>query len=85
MIDYCLDEEDLAVLMLEVRQSNYHDSEWCKFSPSSPWFEADSYRIRRTEKLPRERDKALVNYYLKFSINKLGSVLLFFSVHRDKL
>lgn len=85
MIDYCMDEQDLADLVMSLSQRHYNGSEWCKFSPDSPWFEADSYRIRKAEKLPSERDVRQCSYYLKFSINKLGSMILFFSVHRDKL
>lgn len=83
MIDYCMDEEDLAGLVLELRSKHYHDSEWCKASPKSPWFEADAYRITKAERLPMERDLAQLKYYIKFSVNKLGNILLFFSVHRD--
>lgn len=78
MIDYCMDEEDLAGLVLELRSKHYHDSEWCKASPKSPWFEADAYRITKAERLPMERDLAQLKYYIKFSVNKLGNILLFF-------
>lgn len=85
MVEYRMDNSDLVDLLLALKPGNYHDSEWCKFSPLSPWFEADSYRIRQAEKLPSERDKRLCRYYLKFAKNKLGSMILFFSVHRDLL
>lgn len=85
MIGYCMDEQDLAELVLKLRAQNYHDSEWCRFSESSPWFEADSYRIVVSEKLASSRDLQRCKYYLKFALNKLGVVLLFFSVHRDTL
>jgi hypothetical protein len=82
---YCMDEQDLADLISKLKKDDYHDSEWCKFSESSSWFEADSYRIKQTEKLTASRDLSNCRYYLKFSVNKLGSILLFFSVHRDIL
>ena len=82
---YCMDEVDLVDIVLDLKSGNYHDSEWCKFSALSPWFAADTYRIRKAEKLPGEKDICYLNYYLKFSVNKLGSMLLFFSVHRDIL
>lgn len=85
MVDYRMDNSDLADLILALKKSNYVGSEWCKYSPMSPWFEADSYRIRQAEKLPSEKDKTMCSYYLKFALNKLGSVVLFFSVHRDIL
>lgn len=85
MIDYRMDNSDLVDLLSALKPGDFHDSEWCKFSPQSPWFAADSYRIRQAEKLPSERDKRLCRYYLKFAKNKLGSMVLFFSVHRDIL
>jgi hypothetical protein len=85
MLDYCMDETDIAELILKMTERNYHGSEWCKSAPKSPWFEADSYRVKRTEKIPGRRDIQSCNYYLKFSINKLNQILLFFSVHRDIL
>ncbi|WP_395505777.1 type II toxin-antitoxin system MqsR family toxin [Ectopseudomonas hydrolytica] len=83
--NYCMDEQDLAELIPKLKKDDYHDSEWCKFSETSPWFEADSYRIKQTEKLPSRRDLSNCKYYIKFAVNKLGSILLFFSVHRDVL
>ncbi|MNZ24595.1 hypothetical protein D3C78_417460 [compost metagenome] len=62
---------------------NYHNSLWCKASTKSPWFAADAYRVFRTERDVIQRVSVKYKYYLKFSINPNGELILFFSVHRD--
>lgn len=80
---YFLDASDLQDMILELKQKDYHNSLWCLATPKSPWFAADAYRLLRIERDNVQRITVRYQYYLKFAISQTGSILLFFSVHRD--
>lgn len=74
------DVEEVAGLIQLVRKTDYIDSEWCD-NGKGAWAACDAYSVRRKEWVPTAQKEMLMEYFLKFAINKLGTLVLTFSCH----
>lgn len=74
------DVEQVAGLIQLVRKTDYIDSEWCD-NGRGAWAACDAYSVRRKEWVPTAQKEMLMEYFLKFAINKLGTLVLTFSCH----
>ena len=83
-----LDAEDAARLILSLTDKEYINSQWCKTGaggsgrPELCWAPCDAY----IAKLPENRitGTAAVDYYIKFSLNSMGNLIMLISLHRPK-
>ncbi|WP_119025839.1 hypothetical protein [Acinetobacter soli] len=77
-----LDYEDLKDLIYcAVTEGHYRDSEWCTTKPNGPWYACDSYEVKRKEYVENAGKTFEFHYFIKFSINKIGSLICTFSCH----
>lgn len=82
------DVNDIARLVLQLKQTNYDKSMWCLATPNDGvsvrqerlWYPCDAYAMTRSERLDSgwEGD---VSYYLKLCMHSARSVVLLFSAH----
>lgn len=76
------DDNDLKMLIMEtLHNGTYIDSEWCEINAESPWFACDSYHFKRKEYNEFAYKDLDANYFIKFCINKAGSLICTFSCH----
>lgn len=74
------DNGDVIDLVCKLRDSEYVDSEWCE-NGRGAWAACDAYAIRVTEWVPTAQRELRVEYFVKFAINKLGTMVLTVSCH----
>ena len=77
-------DEEVRELVLQLRESNYHRSEWCKISIKKNLVACDAYTIERYEKYTDSGSSYLCKYYLKFAIGPMGDALLMVSCHDQR-
>ena len=71
---------DVIALILKLRDTDYVDSEWCE-NGKGAWAACDAYSIRVTEWVPTAQREMRVEYFVKFAINRLGTMILTISCH----
>lgn len=77
-----LDMPEVASLVADaVLNGKFHCSEWCAQKPDGPWAICDAYILRRSEWSRAAKKNMACEYYVKFAINKSGSILLLVSCH----
>ncbi len=77
-----IDLEDVAELIkTALDKGTFLGSQWCEQKRSGPWAACDAYRIFRSEWSHVAHKKILVEYYVKFAINRKGRLLLVISCH----
>lgn len=74
------DNADVIQLVLQLRSNNYIDSEWCE-NGRGAYAACDAYSIKVMEWIDAARKHMLVEYFVKFAINKLGTMVLTVSCH----
>lgn len=74
------DEDDIAQLLLSLTARDYKDSEWCD-NGKGAWAACDAYAVRRREWVETARKELTMEYFLKFAIGKMGTVVLMLSCH----
>lgn len=74
------DVERVAALVQQLCDANYIDSEWCE-NGHGAWAACDAYSIRVLEWIPTADKNMPIEYFLKFAINKLGTLVLTVSCH----
>ena len=74
------DVAQVAALVQLLRTSDYIDSEWCE-NGKGAWAGCDAYSVCRSEWVPTARKDMVIEYFLKFAINKLGTLVLTVSCH----
>jgi hypothetical protein len=78
--DMGLDTTDVGLLVLELAEQDYRDSEWCE-NGKGAWAACDAYRMVKHEYNEAARKVMRCDYFLKFGIAKSGAVLLMVSCH----
>jgi hypothetical protein len=74
------DPDDVAVLVARLTAANYIDSEWCA-NGRGAWAACDAYSVGVLEWVPTARKELRIGYFVKFAINKVGSLVLMVSCH----
>lgn len=74
------ENSDVINLVLQLRPSNYIDSEWCE-NGRGAYAACDAYSIQIKEWIEAAHKHMLVEYFVKFAINKLGTMVLTVSCH----
>lgn len=74
------DTADVADRILELREKDYRDSEWCE-NGKGRWAACDAYSLRRTEYQEYVGKNISVEYFLKFAESKTGKLVLIISCH----
>lgn len=74
------DPDDVAVLVARLTAANYIDSERCA-NGRGAWAACDAYSVGVLEWVPTARKELRIEYFVKFAINKLGSLVLMVSCH----
>lgn len=72
--------EDVADLIQQLNDADYIDSEWCD-NGKGAIAGCDAYALRRMEWIPAANKQMQIEYFLKFAINKLGTLVLTVSCH----
>jgi hypothetical protein len=74
------DHDEVIRLIRSLGHANYIDSEWCE-NGKGAWAACDAYSIRVLEWVPTAQKEMRIEYFLKFAISKLGTMVLIFSCH----
>lgn len=74
------DYEEVAELILCLKEKDYIDSEWCE-NGGGGIAACDAYSVRRAEELPVTGKRCTFEYFLKFAISKTGALVLVVSCH----
>jgi hypothetical protein len=80
--DLVLDHEDIAeLLQLALKRGRFKNAQWCKQKPGGPWAACDAYTVIRSEWIDAACRSLDIEYYVKFALNKSGTLLLIVSCH----
>jgi len=71
---------DVINLVRRLSFSDYIDSEWCE-NGKGAWAACDAYRVNVREWVPTADREMNISYFVKFAINKLGTMVLTVSCH----
>ncbi|MBK8073022.1 MAG: hypothetical protein IPK34_13915 [Ramlibacter sp.] len=74
------DNTNVIALVLRLGTSNYIDSEWCE-NGRGAIAGCDAYSIRVWEAVETVNRDMLIEYFVKFAINKLGNMVMTVSCH----
>jgi hypothetical protein len=74
------DNADVIELLLQLTEDDYIDSEWCK-NGRGAYAACDAYSIRVKERIEALNADRLIEYFVKFAINRLGAMVLTVSCH----
>lgn len=74
------DHNDVIDLIRKLCEDDYVDSEWCT-NGRGAWAACDAYSIRVFEWIPTANRGMPIEYFVKFAINKLGTMVLTISCH----
>ncbi len=74
------DHSDVIDLIQRLGDTDYIDSEWCE-NGKGAWAACDAYRIEVKEWVPTAGRDMKMSYFVKFAINKLGTMVLTVSCH----
>lgn len=71
---------DVISLVLRLSAGNYIDSEWCE-NGRGAIAACDAYSIQVLERIEAVNKDLLIEYFVKFAINKLGNMVMTVSCH----
>lgn len=74
------DAADVISLILQLHAGDYIDSEWCE-NGRGAFAACDAYSIRVKERIDAVNKDMLIEYFVKFAINKLGTMVMTISCH----
>lgn len=74
------DATDVIELVLRLRHQDYIDSEWCE-NGRGAFAACDAYAVRVKEWVETANKEMLIAYFVKFAINKLGTMVMTVSCH----
>lgn len=74
------DHSDVISLILKLRAADYIDSAWCE-NGKGAWAACDAYSICVMEWIQAVNREMRIEYFVKFAINKLGTMVLTISCH----
>lgn len=72
--------DDVADLIQQLKDADYIDSEWCD-NGKGAIAGCDAYALRRMEWISAANKQMQIEYFVKFAINKLGTLVLTVSCH----
>lgn len=71
---------DVINLVLQLRTRDYIDSEWCD-NGRGAFAACDAYSIEIKEWVETAKKEMWISYFVKFAINKLGTMVMTISCH----
>jgi len=71
---------DVINLVQQLSHADYIDSEWCE-NGRGAYAACDAYSIRVKEWIETAKKNMLIEYFVKFAINKLGTMVMTISCH----
>lgn len=71
---------DVINLIQQLRQGDYIDSKWCE-NGKGAYAACDAYSIQVKEWIETAKKHMLIEYFVKFAINKLGTMVMTISCH----
>jgi len=71
---------DVIDLIQQLRIGDYIDSEWCE-NGRGAFAACDAYSIRVKEWIEAVHKDMLIEYFVKFAVNKLGTMVMTISCH----
>lgn len=71
---------DVIDLIRRLGDRDYIDSEWCE-NGKGAWAACDAYSVNVVEWVPTADKEMRISYFVKFAINKLGTMVLTVSCH----
>lgn len=74
------DQADVIDLIQRLRKDDYIDSGWCE-NGRGAYAACDAYATRMSEWIEAANKNMLIEYFVKFAINKLGTMVLTISCH----
>lgn len=74
------DNGQVIQLVQKLRDSDYVDSEWCE-NGRGAWAACDAYSLGVMEWVPTAQREMRIEYFVKFAINRLGTMVLTVSCH----
>ena len=74
------ENSDVINLVLQLRDGDYFDSEWCE-NGRGACAACDACSVRVKEWVETAKKEMLITYFVKFAINKLGTMVLTISCH----
>jgi len=74
------DHADVIALVQKLGAGNYIDSEWCE-NGRGAFAACDAYAIQVWERIEAVNKDMLIEYFVKFAINRLGNMVLTVSCH----
>lgn len=74
------DHEDVIDLIQRLCKDDYIDSEWCE-NGRGAYAACDAYTSKALEWIEAANKNMLIEYFVKFAINKLGTMVLTISCH----
>lgn len=77
------DNTDVIDLILQLQYEDYIDSEWCD-NGKGALAACDAYSIECVEWIATANKKMRIEYFLKFAINRLGTMVLTISCHTSR-
>lgn len=78
--DLAWGHDDVIDLLHQLSSRDYIDSEWCE-NGKGAWAACDAYRVNVREWVPTAAKEMVISYFVKFAINKLGTMVLTVSCH----
>jgi hypothetical protein len=72
--------DDVISLVRKLESGNYIDSEWCE-NGKGAYAACDAYTVRSREWVVAADKEMMIEYFMKFAINKLGTMVLTVSCH----
>lgn len=72
--------DDVIGLVRKLEGSNYIDSEWCE-NGKGAYAACDAYTVRSREWVDTADKEMMIEYFMKFAINKSGTMVLTVSCH----
>jgi hypothetical protein len=73
-------QADVISLVQQLHHANYIDSEWCE-NGKGAYAACDAYSIQVNEWIDAAHKHMLIEYFVKFAINKLGTMVMTISCH----
>lgn len=74
------DKDRVADLVQRLSNADYIDSEWCE-NGRGAWAACDAYSLTVVEWIETARKTMPIEYFVKFAVNKLGTLVLTISCH----
>ena len=74
------DNSDVINLVHQLRPAHYIDSQWCE-NGKGAYAACDAYSIGVREWIEATNKHMIIQYFIKFAVNKLGTMVMTISCH----